>query len=212
MKLFQPLFCLRPFDRLRLVDNEDRVCFGNNINWTAGTKLIQLHINAPRIFAFCVERLRIDDHHIDGTIGGKTVDFRQLRGVIDKKAYLLSVFLGKMLLRHLKGLIHTLADGNARHNYDELAPAIMLVQFVHGLDISVSFADASFHFDGQIVSSFQLFRRLDLICPLHLLQVFQNNFIRKFRHYAFIAPSSKVFLVRYRLLITDASVHHISRR
>ena len=212
MKLFQSLFCLHSLDRLRLVDNKDRVCFGYNINGATGTELVQLHINSPRIFAFGVECLRIDNHHVDGTIRGKAVDFRQLRGVIDKKAYLLSVFLSKMLLRHLKGLIYPLADGNARHDHNKLTPTVVLVQFVHGLDVSIGFTDARFHFNGQIVSPFQLFRRLDLICPLHLLQMFQNNFIRKFRHNAFIAPTGKVFLIRYRLLIADAPIHHIRRR
>ena len=211
-KLFQPFLCLRSFDRLRLVNNKDRICFGDNVNGAAGTELVQLHINAASVFPFGVERLRIDDHHVDGTIRSKAVDLGQLRGIIDKEANLLSVFLGKMLLRHLKGLIHALADGDTRHHDDELAPAVVLVQFVHGLDVSISFADARLHFDGQVVVSFQLFRRLDLICPLHLLQMFQNDFVGKFRHDTLVAPAGKIFFVRNRLLIPSASVHEISGR
>ena len=76
-----------------------------------------------------------------------------------------------MLLRHLKGLINALADGNARHDHNELAPTVVLVQFVHGLNVGIGLADAGFHLNGQIVASFQLFRRLDLIGTLHLLQM-----------------------------------------
>ena len=74
-----------------------------------------------------------------------------------------------MLLRHLKGLINALADGNARHDHDEFAPTIVLVQLIHGLDVGISLADACFHLNGQVIATFQLVRWLDLICALHLL-------------------------------------------
>ena len=112
----------------------------------------------------CVDRfiecLRIDDHHVDGTIGGKAVNLCQLSGIIDKEPDFFTIFLGKMLLRHLKGLIHALADGNARHDYDKLTPAIMFVQLVNGFYICVRLANACFHLDGQIVMPFQPFGRL----------------------------------------------------
>ena len=76
-----------------------------------------------------------------------------------------------MLLRHLKGLINTLADGSARHDHDELAPAVMFVQLIHRLDVGIGLADAGFHFNRQIITTFQLIRRLDLIGTLHLLQM-----------------------------------------
>ena len=76
-----------------------------------------------------------------------------------------------MLLRHLKGLINTLADGNARHDHNELAPAVVLVQLIHGLDVGIGLADAGFHFNRQIITTFQLIRRLDLIGTLYLLQM-----------------------------------------
>ena len=71
----------------------------------------------------------------------------------------------------MKGFIDALTDGDARHDHDEFAPTIMLVQLIHGLDVGVGLADACFHLNGQIVASFQLFRRLDLIGALHLLQM-----------------------------------------
>ena len=76
-----------------------------------------------------------------------------------------------MFLRHLKRLIDALADGNARHDHDELAPTIVLVQLIHGLDVGISLTNTCFHLNGQIVATFQLIRWLDLICALYLLQM-----------------------------------------
>ena len=115
-----------------------------------------------------------------------------------------------MLLRHLKGLINALANGNARHDHDELAPTVMLVQLIHGLDVGIGLADAGFHFNRQIITTFQLVRRLDLISALHLLQMFQNQSIRKLRHNTFVTPTCEVRVICDRLL-TVASVHHIGR-
>ena len=76
-----------------------------------------------------------------------------------------------MILRHLKGLINTLADGNARHDHNELAPAVVLVQLIHGLDVGIGLAYAGLHFNRQVVATFQLVRRLELIGALYLLQM-----------------------------------------
>ena len=83
-----------------------------------------------------------------------------------------------MLLRHLKRLIHTLADGDAGYHNDELAPTIVLVQLVHGLDVSIGLANAGFHLNGQVVMPLQTLRGLDLSYTLHLLQMFQNHAVR----------------------------------
>ena len=191
-KLFQPFFCLLALDRLRLVDNQNRVRFCNNINRATRTELVQLHVNAPRILALGIERLRVDNHNVYGTIRRKAVNFRELGRIVDEEPDLLAVFLRKMLLRHLKGLINALADGNARHDHDELAPTIVLVQLIHGLDVGIGLADAGFHFNRQIITTFQLVRRLDLIGALHLLQMFQNQLVRKLRHNAFIPPAGEI--------------------
>ena len=116
-----------------------------------------------------------------------------------------------MLLRHLKGLINALADGDARHDHDEFAPTIVLVQFIHGLDVGIGLADAGFHFNRQIITTFQLIRRLDLIGTLHLLQMFQNQLVGKLWHNTFITPAGEVRVIRERLL-TVASVHHVGWR
>ena len=68
VKLFQPFLCPLALDRLRLVNNQNRVGLCNNVDWTAGAELIQLHVNASRILTSGVERLRVDDHDIDGAV------------------------------------------------------------------------------------------------------------------------------------------------
>ena len=210
-ELFQPLFRLFALDRLRLVDNQNRVRLGDDINRAAGAELIQLHVNAPRILALGIERLRIDNHHIDCAIRREAVDFRELCGIIDEEANLLAIFLGKMLLRHLKGFIDALTDGDARHNHDELAPPVMLVQLIHGFDIGIGFADAGFHFDGQVIVSLQPFGRLNLVSALHLLQPLQNQLVGKLRHNALVAPAGEVRVI-HDCLLTIALVHHIAGR
>ena len=198
-------------DRLRLVDNQNRVRFCNNINRATGTEFVQLHVNTPRVLTLGIERLRVDNHNVYGAIRRKAVNFRKLGGIIDKESDLLAVFLRKMFLRHLKGLINTLADGNARHDHDELTPTVVLVQLIHGLDVGISLADTGFHFNRQIITTFQLVRRLDLIGALHLLQMFQNQLVGKLRHNTFITPAGEICIVCHGLL-TVAPVHHVGRR
>ena len=210
-KLFQPLLCLLALDRLRLVNNQNRVCLCNNVDWAARTELVQLHVNAPRVLPLGIERLRVNNHDIDGTIRCKAVDFREPGRIIDEEPDFLAVFLCEMILCHLKGLINALADGNAWHDHDELAPTVMLVQLIHRLDVSIGLADTSLHFNRQVIATFQLIRRLDLIGTLHLLQMFQNQIVGKLQYNALVAPTGKIRIVGDRLL-TITSVHHVSRR
>ena len=119
-----------------------------------------------------------------------------------------------MLLRHLKRFINALADGNARHDHDEFAPTIVLVQLIHGLDVGISLTDAGFHFNRQVIATFQLVRRLDLIGALYLLQMLQNQLVGKLRHDAFIPPAGKIVHRCDCLLLTifKTTIHHIGRR
>ena len=180
MKFFQPLSGLFTLHRLGFVNDQNRVGFSDNINGPAGTKFIQLHVNPAGILAFCIECLGIDNHHVDGAVRREAVDFSELGGVIDEKAYLFPVLLGKMLLGHLKGLIHTLPNGYAGNHHNKLAPAVVLVQLEHGLDVSIGLAHAGLHLNGEIVAvgpSLQLVRRFDLICALNFVQLLQNPLV-----------------------------------
>ena len=119
-----------------------------------------------------------------------------------------------MLLRHLKRFINALADGNARHDRDEFAPTIVLVQLIHGLDVGISLTNTCFHLNGQIVATFQLIRWLDLIGTLYLLQMLQNQAVGKLRYNEFIPPAGKIVHRCDCLLLTifKTTIHHIGRR
>ena len=225
-KKFQIFLGSRSLNRLRLVNYQNRVCFGDDVDWATGAEIIkfseynccifirsfaafQLFIRINRF----VECLHIDDHDIDGAVRRKAVNFRKLCGVVDEETNLLAVFLCKMLLRHLKRFIDALADGNARHDHDEFAPTIVLVQFIHGLDVGISLTDAGFHFNRQIIATFQLVRRLDLIGTLYLLQMLQNQLVGKLRHNTLVAPAGEIrIILQANLIVSITAVHHICRR
>ena len=214
IKLFQAFLCLLALDRLRLVNDQNRVCLCDNVDWAAGAELVQLHVNASRILTSGIERLRVDNHNIYGAIRRKAVNFRELGRIVDEEPNLLTVFLCEMILCHLKGLINTLADGNDRHDHDGLTPTVVLVQLIHGLNVGIGLANACFHLDSQIVASFQPFGRFDLIRALYLLQMLQNQLVGKLRHDAFIPPAGKIVHRCDCLLLTifKATIHHIGRR
>lgn len=76
-----------------------------------------------------------------------------------------------MLLRYLEGLIDAFSNGNAGHDHDKLAPTIVLVQLIHGLDVGVGFTDTGLHLNGQVITAFQPLRGFDLVGPLYFLQM-----------------------------------------
>ena len=213
VEFLQPFSGLLALHRLGLVNDQNWVSFSDNINGPAGTKFIQLHVNPAGILAFCIERLGIDNHHIDGAVRRKAVDLRQLGGVVYKKAYLLPIFLGKMLLGHLKGLIHALSDSYAGNDNNKFAPAVVLVQLEHGLDVGVGLAHTGLHLNGEVVAvgpSLQLVRRLDLVGALDFVQLLQNPLVGQLRHDPLVAESGEVpFFIDTDLIVAAASVHHI---
>ena len=212
----QPFFRLLSLYALRLVDDQNGIRLGDDVNRTAGAKLIEFHINAPRVFAAGIEGLRIDNHDVDRAVRSKAVDLRKLGRIVDKETDLLPVLRGEMVLRHLKRFVYAFADGDARHYDDKLTPTIVLVQLVHGLDIRIGLAYACFHLNGQIelagLRRFNFFRRFNLIRPLDLSQTFQNHRVGKLRHDGLVAPAHKLILVQKGRLIVGAPVHHVRRR
>ncbi len=74
----------------------------------------------------------------------------QLLRVVNKEACLLVIGLLKVLGRDFQRLGYALADGNARHHYDELAPAVLFVQFEDCLDVAIGLASTRFHLDIKI--------------------------------------------------------------
>ena len=74
----------------------------------------------------------------------------KLLRVVDETPDTLAVLLQKMLRRDLERFMNALANRDARHDDDELAPPKSLVQLEHRLDVAVGLASARFHFDVEI--------------------------------------------------------------
>ena len=97
--------------------------------------------------------------------------------------------LHKVVCGDLKGFFHALTDRNRGNDHDELAPAVLLVQFEHRLDIDIGFARAGFHFNIKAATP-QVFdkgsRELDIVLTLQGLNVVQKLFIGKLNGFVFI--------------------------
>jgi hypothetical protein len=97
-----------------------------------------------------------------------------------KKRAFLAVAFQKVLGGDLQRLVHALADGDAGHHDDELAPAMALVQLEHALDVAVGLAGAGFHLyveveraAGLLVADKRNGQR-QVLTALHRLDVFQK--------------------------------------
>ena len=92
----------------------------------------------------------------------------------------------------------------------------MLVQLIHGFDICIGFADTCFHFNGQVkavFTTFEFFRRRDLVVALYFLQALQNPPVIQFGNQPVVAPAGKIdVFIQAHLVEAAASVHHIGRR
>lgn len=87
-----------------------------------------------------------------------------------------SVFGDEMFRSDLESFLDALANGDARHDDDKFTPAVASVEFIHSFDIGVSFADARFHFDGEIFTV-KFFGERQIISGLNSAQIFKNNFV-----------------------------------
>jgi len=75
----------------------------------------------------------------------------QLLRVVNKEACLLVIGLLKVLGRDFQRLGYALADGNARHHYDELAPAVRVCSVRRlVVDVAIGLASTRFHLDIKI--------------------------------------------------------------
>ena len=162
---------------LRLVQNHDRPVGLYHINRTPGAEVIQFCTNFPGVLAAGVERLDIDNHHVDIRTLAEMINLRQIFGVIDKEPDLFPIVFHEVLLHGLEALANSLPDSDAGHHHNKLAPAVPLVQLEHGLDVNVSLACAGFHLHVQGAGSQaagQLVRQLDVVPGLHFADVLQK--------------------------------------
>lgn len=106
-----------------------------------------------------VERLHVDDHHLDVRGLGEFVQPVQIRRVVDEGVQFLPIALVavaagrvEIVACHVQRFGDALADGDGRDHDDELRPAIPAVQFEHGLRVHERLARAGLHlhvqFDG----------------------------------------------------------------
>ena len=122
--------------------------------------------------------------------------------------------LHKVVYGDLKGLLHTLADRNGGNDHDELAPAVLLVQLEHRLDIDIGFARAGFHFNIKTATP-QVFdkgsRELDVVLTLQGLNVVQKLFVGKLYRFIFITGIVQR-IDDFKLLIGHTEGHLIRLR
>ena len=70
--------------------------------------------------------------------------------VVDKEASLFLITLQEVICCYLKRLSDPFANGDAGHDDDELAPAVLLIELKHRLDVAVGLARTGFHLDVEI--------------------------------------------------------------
>ena len=192
----------------------------NYINRAAGAELIPLGIDDTGFFALTVlfqrggKRLRVDNHHIDAGVARKVIQLVQIGAVVDEETGFLAVMLHKVVCGNLKGLLHTLTDRNRGNDHNKLAPAVLLVQLEHRLDVDIGFARAGFHLNIKAAMP-QVFdkggRELDVVLTLQSLNVVQKLLVGKLN--GFILVSGIVQRVNdFKLLIGHTDGHLIRLR
>ena len=119
--------------------------------------------------------------------------------------------LHKMVCGDLKGLLHALTDRNGGNDHDELAPAVLLVQLEHRLDIDIGFARAGFHFNIKAATP-QVFdegsRELDIVLILQSLNVVQKLLVGKLNGFILVAGiASTIYISKSKLFIRRDKRH-----
>ena len=122
--------------------------------------------------------------------------------------------LHKVVCGDFKGLLHALTDRNGGNDHDKLAPAVLLVQLEHRLDIDIGFARAGFHFNIKAATP-QVFdkgsRELNIVLTLQGLNVVQKLLIGKLYRFIFITGIVQ-WVDDFKLLIGHTEGHLIRLR
>ena len=178
VKLLQAFLRGRATHFLRLIQDDDRaVCF-DDVDRSAAAKIIQLCTDTPCIFTTSIECLNIDDHDVDICALAIIINIRQILGVVNEETSFLAIILHEVLLHGFKALLNAFTDCDTWNHYDELAPAIQLIQFKHSLDVNIGFTGTGFHFNIKRAhtqsSGFQRIRELDVIAGLDATDIYQK--------------------------------------
>ena len=133
--------------------------------------------------------------------------------MVDREADCLIIFARKMLLRGLERFIDALADGDGRHNDDELAPAVALVQLIHRFDVGIGLARAGLHFDREIdARPGQLVRGFQTVPALHRAQIVQQLPVCQLRHERLIAEADLGIIGAYLYACQIAKIAAVGHR
>ena len=204
---------------LRLIEDEDRAIRRNHIDRTARAERIALRVDDARLLVPAApldrlllvqrggERLRVDDHHRETRIRRERIQLIQIRTAVDEEPRLSSVVFHEMRRRHLKGLLHALADRNARHHHDELAPAIAAIQLEHRLAIDIRLARARLHLHIESTRAKRCgkrIRQMEIACALHTANIREQLRLRQMQLFI---PKPVVRLHREKGRIPIALLH-----
>ena len=178
IKLFKALLCSGASHFLRFVQNDNRMICLDNINRFSAAEFIQFRADTTGILAADIECLNIDNHHINVCTLAEVVNLCQILGIVYKETSLLAVIFHEVFLHGIKALANALTDSNARHNHDELVPAVLLVEFEHGLYIHIGLAGAGFHLHVKRAGAHSAggdgVRQLDIVPCLHLSDILKQ--------------------------------------
>ena len=166
---------------LRFVENENRAVAANDIDGLSGLKVVEWQINPPVVLTRSVERLDVDDHHIDSCVRGEGLKVVQLLRVVCEESRLLSVGVGEVVGGDLEGFENAFANRDARHHYYEFRPSIQSVQFKDRLDVAICLSGTGLHLDVEIdvaaLARHKFLRNGESLSLLHFLDVFQQLFL-----------------------------------
>ena len=171
IKLFQTFLRGSAAHFLRLIKDNNRTVRLDNVNWFSAAEVIQFRADTPCILSTGIESLNVYNHDVDICTLAEVINLRQILRIVHEETSLLAVIFHKVILHGLKTLADALSDSNARHDHDKLAPAVLLVQFKHGLYIDVGLTRSSLHLHvkgaGAKSSGRYGFRQLDIIASLN---------------------------------------------
>ena len=83
----------------------------------------------------------------------KVIKLVQVGAVVYKETGFLAVMLHKVVSGNFKGFLYALTNSNTRDNNDKFAPAVLLIQLEHRLDIHIGFTCTCFHFNIKAASA-----------------------------------------------------------
>lgn len=148
-------------DALRLVDDDDGLAGAHELaraeaadELLAGSVEEVALLRSAVLLQALVERVDVDDHDLDGARRGEVAHrphvLRVVHKVVERRAVVERL---EVLARGLEALEDALADGDARHDDDELGDAVAAVELVDGPDVHVGLAGARLHLHGEVAQA-----------------------------------------------------------